>query len=456
MYRRFVTRVRLKETPEAVFEWHQGRGVVERLTPPWIAYDHLVRRGGLEVGATTSMTLKWGPFSVDWHSVHTRCVEGSLFTDTMEKGPFHSFEHTHCFEAAEGGGCLLTDSLSYRLPVDRLSHPVMGSVVERDLERMFRYRHLITARDIASRMADGSASLKTVVVSGASGVIGSVLVPWLRSQGHRVLTLVRRKTVGDMEIFWDPARGILDPMSLEGCDVIIHLAGENIGDGRWTPEKRARIIRSRVDGTALLARTASRLEQAPPLFLCASAVGYYGNRHGVAVTESDPSGEAFISEVCRQWEAAAEAHWTRPGGRLVILRIGVVLTPSGGAMKRLLPLFKMGLGGGFGRGDQYMSWVSMEDVLGAMAHIMGTPDLSGPVNLTAPHPLTNRRVTEALARGVHRSVFINLPSGLVTAMFGDMGREVLLDGVKALPHALLQSGYQFIHPTLDALLDEVL
>ncbi|WP_300675052.1 TIGR01777 family oxidoreductase [Desulfoluna sp.] len=455
MCQQFMKQVRLNCSPQEAFDWHRGDGVVQRLTPPWVAYEHLVRRGGLDVGATTSLTLKAGPLPVRWRSVHTACVEAERFTDTMVEGPFGFFEHSHLFEE-DKGGCLLSDSLRYRLPFSPVSERVAGPFVRKTLERMFRYRHLITARDLASRQGASNTPPMTLAVSGASGVIGSALVPWLRSQGHRVLTLVRRQAAGADEIAWDPARGTLEKEKLQGCDVLIHLAGENIGDGRWTREKRQRIIRSRVDGTTLLAKAASSLEHGPRLFLSASAVGYYGDCHGETVTESSPCGGAFISEVCRRWEEAAERHWTRPDGRLVTLRIGVVLTPSGGALSRLLPFFKLGLGGTMGHGEQFMSWVSMEDVLGAMAHIMRTPSITGPVNLTAPNPITNRAFTRGLADHVNRFAVASLPSAAITGAFGAMGREVLLEGVNALPEVLQRSGYLFIHPSLAEALSEVL
>lgn len=455
MCREFTRQVRLRCSPREAFDWHGGDGVVQRLTPPWIAYDKLRRHGGLEKGATTSLTLKAGPLSVPWRSVHTACVQGRGFTDTMVKGPFAFFEHTHRFEAEEGG-CLLTDSLRYRLPWAPVSHGLAGGVVDRALARMFRYRHAVTSRDMASRLAAKGEPFRTVAVSGAGGVIGSALVPWLKSQGHRVVPLVRRRAAGAHEIAWDPVRGTLEKEKLKGCDVLIHLAGENIGDGRWTPAKRERIVRSRVEGTRLLARAASQVENGPRLFLSASAVGYYGHCGDEAVTESAPCGEAFISKVCRRWEEAATENWTRPDGRLVTLRIGVVLTPAGGALAGFLPVFRAGLGGPIGRGDQFMSWVSMEDVLGALAHIMRSPAVQGPVNLTAPHPVTNRGFAQALAAGLNRRAVIGIPSAVVTGAFGTMGREVLLEGVKALPGVLEQSGYAFIHPTLGDALSELL
>ncbi|VFQ45762.1 TIGR01777 family oxidoreductase [Desulfoluna butyratoxydans] len=455
MHRRFIRQLRLHCSARDVFDWHGGDGVVQRLTPPWVAYRDLRRRGGLEEGATTSLTLKLGPLPIHWHSVHTACSRDRGFTDTMVRGPFASFEHAHRFDE-DDGGCLLTDTIEYRLPLAPLSHAVAGSFADKELERMFRYRHAVTARDIASRLAAAGEPRLTIAVSGACGIIGSALVPWLRSQGHRVKPLVRGKAPGDHEIAWDPVAGTVEHEKFKGCDVLIHLAGENIGNARWTPAKRERIMKSRLDGTALLARAASRHKDGPRVFLSASAVGFYGDRCDEAVTEAASCGGSFVSEVCRRWEEAAAANWTRPGGRLVTLRIGVVLTPAGGALARLLPVFKAGLGGTFGSGKQYMSWVSMEDVLGAVGHILRTPALEGPVNLTAPYPVTNRDFARILASSVNRCSFTTLPAAVITGAFGEMGREVLLEGVKALPGVLEQSGYGFVHPTLADALSEVL
>ena len=455
MQHRLKRSVALPCRAEEAFAWHEMPGVLERLTPPWVHYDNLKREGGISVGATTSMRLKVGPLSLGWRSEHTRYEPGRCFADRMVKGPFSRFEHTHTFENI-GEGCRLTDELVYSLPMAPASNLVAKYWVRRDLERMFRYRHLITARDLARYTASAKTDKPVVAISGASGVIGSALVPFLLSQGYGVKTLVRRKPKVASEIFWDPEAGVMDAEGLSGCDVVIHLAGENIGDGRWTPEKRERIIASREKGTTLLTRTASSLENGPKLFLSASAVGFYGDCQCGAVSEKSCHGDAFISKVCHLWERAAVENWTRKEGRLVNLRIGVVLTPAGGALARLLPVFKAGLGGTIGSGKQYMSWISMEDVLSAMVHIMETPELSGPVNLTAPTPETNRGFTKTLARTVNRYALTHLPSPLVTAAFGAMGREVLLEGVKALPEALLDSGYTFIHPTLDSALSEVI
>ncbi|MCG8471470.1 MAG: TIGR01777 family oxidoreductase [Desulfobacterales bacterium] len=440
---------------EEAFSWHEMPGVLERLTPPWVQYGNLKRQGGLEVGATTAMTLKMGPLDLGWKSEHTRYEPGRCFADRMVKGPFASFEHTHTFKAMEGG-CCLTDEIRYSLPMEPVSGFLAGYWVKRDLERMFRYRHAITARDLGRFVGRFGRKKPMVAISGASGVIGSALVPFLKSQGYGVKVLVRRRAENDAEIYWNPAKGELDTQGLSGCDVVIHLAGENIGDGRWTPEKRAEIIASREKGTSLLARESSRLKSGPKLFLSASAVGYYGDCGEEPVSEQRGPGDAFISNVCHRWEKTAQENWNREDGRLVILRIGVVLTPAGGALARLLPVFRAGLGGVIGSGNQRMSWISIEDVLGVMAHIMDTPGLKGPVNVTAPHPESNRGFTQTLARTLGRFSFTHVPSSVVVGAFGDMGREILLEGVNALPRALLSSGYTFVHPTLESALSEVI
>jgi uncharacterized protein (TIGR01777 family) len=302
--------------------------------------------------------------------------------------------------------------------------------------------------------------MKNIMITGASGFVGSYLSKMLLEMGHRVTglgTSPGHAFEDEYEQFvWmssDTTRPGPWQDSVAGSDIVINLAGRNIFKP-WTRAYKEAIYDSRVLTTRNLVEAMG--DGWDGHLLSASAVGYYGDCRADAVTERVGHGDAFISDVCRRWEEAAEANWTRPGGRLVTLRIGVVLTPAGGALARLLPVFKAGLGGTIGSGNQYMSWISMEDVLGAMAHIIRQPAISGPVNLTAPHPVTNREFTKVLAAGVKRFAFTSLPASAVTCAFGDMGREVLLEGVKALPNVLQKTGYTFIHPTLAEALDEVL
>lgn len=285
-----------------------------------------------------------------------------------------------------------------------------------------------------------------VVVSGASGLIGSALVPALRGAGHDVVTLVRRTASGPDEIHWSPASGTLDPSALAGADAIVNLSGATIGR-RWNEQRKAEILSSRVGTTGLLARTAAALEPQPSVFLCAGGVGIYGDRGDEILTEESQPGSGFLADVGRAWEAAAQP--ARDAGiRVVTFRQGIVLSQDGGALERLILPFKLGLGGRVGSGKQWWAWIGLDDVVGAYRFALES-DLSGPVNLVSPNPATNRQLVKALGRTLHRPTVIPLPAFAVKTAFGEMGEELLLEGQRALPARLLDAGFAFEFPDLD-------
>ncbi len=288
----------------------------------------------------------------------------------------------------------------------------------------------------------------TILVSGAGGVIGSVLVPFLTTGGHRVIKLVRRQSVSDNEIFWDPVSQKIDLKKAERIDAVIHLAGENIGNSRWTAKKKKTIIESRVKGTELLAKTISKLETKPTVFISASAIGYYGDRGETILTENDKSGNDFLSTVCSKWENATK---DAVDGqiRTAFMRIGVVLTPEGGALKKLLLPFKLGAGGKTGSGRQYMSWICIDDVISSIHHVLMNDNISGPINLVSPNPVTNNAFTKILGKILMRPTFFPLPEAAINILFGEMGREILLSSTKVTPKKLLESGYKFRYPDLE-------
>jgi uncharacterized protein len=301
----------------------------------------------------------------------------------------------------------------------------------------------------------------TVVVTGSSGLIGTALVQALVADGHRVTRLVRTVPAagaGDRATTarqWDPERGVLDPADLEGASAVVHLAGENIGAGRWTPARKARIRSSRVGSTALLAETLARLATPPPVFVCSSAVGIYGNRGSAILGEDSSPGTGFLAEVCRAWEAASAPAAAR-GIRVVHTRFGMVLSATGGALPRLLLPFRLGLGGRVGDGRQYVSWVDLEDAIGALRHALATPGLSGPVNVVAPNPVTNRELTGTLGRVLRRPTLFPLPAGVARLALGEMADELLLSSTRAVPRRLPAAGFTFLYPTLEAALRHVL
>lgn len=292
-----------------------------------------------------------------------------------------------------------------------------------------------------------------IAITGASGLIGAALISRLEAQGHRVVRFVRRVPQPG-HIFWDPEKGELEAKSLEGADAVIHLAGETIAGLRWTKAKKRRILESRVKGTRLLAEAIAKMERPPKVFLCASAVGYYGDRGDEPLTEASPTGGGFLAEVVRQWEAACAPAQART--RVVNLRIGIVVSPDGGALKQLLPLFKLGLGGRTGSGRQYWSWVAMDDVLGAFLFALEHAALEGPVNVTAPNPVTNAAFAKALGRLLHRPAIAWTPGLLMRLLTGEMGRELILFGARVTPARLLANGYAFQHTDLEPALRHIL
>jgi uncharacterized protein (TIGR01777 family) len=292
-----------------------------------------------------------------------------------------------------------------------------------------------------------------VAVSGASGFIGSALVPALEHAGHEVLRLVRRESRAPNEISWDPASEAVDGTALAGVDAIVHLAGANVGQ-RWTEARKREILESHVDGTRLLAATAAALEPLPAVLLCAGGVDVYGGRGDEILTEESTLGEGFLAEVGQAKEAAAEP--ARAAGiRVVSFRQGIVLAKHGGALERMLPFFRLGVGGRVGSGKQWWSWVALDDLAAAYAFAL-QGELAGPVNLVSPSPVTNEQFTKALGETLHRPTVFPAPELGVRALYGEMGVEVLIRRPRVLPAKLLDAGFEFSLPTIDVALAHAL
>lgn len=282
-----------------------------------------------------------------------------------------------------------------------------------------------------------------ILIAGASGLIGSHLVPHLRAAGCDVVRLVRRTPgAGNGELLWNPAAGQLDAAALRGINAAINLAGESIADHNWTAQRKQSIRASRVESTRLLARTIARLDPPPRVLIQASAVGYYGDRGDEELDESSPPGRGFLPEVCQQWEDAAQPA-AAAGIRVVWLRIGLVLARGGGALAKMLTPFSMGAGGRIGDGRQYMSWIALADLLRVFDFALATESLSGPVNATSPNPVTNAEFTHALGRALHRPTFMHVPAFAIKLALGEMGERLLLEGARVLPRKLLAAGFQF-------------
>jgi uncharacterized protein (TIGR01777 family) len=294
-----------------------------------------------------------------------------------------------------------------------------------------------------------------ILVTGSSGLVGSALVPSLTAAGHQVERLVRKANAGAGEVRWNPDAGQIDRERLEDLDAVFHLAGESIASGRWTKAKKERIRDSRVQATRLLSAALAERQRPPQTLVCASAIGFYGDRGDEWLDESSPPGRGFLADVCREWEAAADPA-RQKGIRVVHTRIGVVLSAAGGALAVMLTPFKLGVGGVVGSGRQFMSWIALDELIAAFHHVLNHGALHGPVNCTAPNPVTNREFTKTLGRVLGRPTCFPLPAFAARLALGEMADELLLSSTRVTPRRLQDSGYQFQFPDLEGALRHVL
>lgn len=293
-----------------------------------------------------------------------------------------------------------------------------------------------------------------IAITGSSGFIGTALVAALTDAGHRVRRVVRRVPSRADEIRWDPEAGTIDAASLAGVDAIVNLAGEGISNKRWSDEQKRRIRESRTKGTRLISETAAGLDPRPSVLISGSGIDYYGDRGDEELTEASPPGTGFLAEVCTAWEAATQPA-VDAGIRTAVLRTGIVLHPGGGALPRMLPLFKLGLGGRFGHGRQWWSWITLEDEIGAIVHALDT-DVSGALNCVAPQSVTNAQFTRALARVLHRPAVVTVPRLGPSVLLGaELVQSLLYDSHRVLPAGLVDSGYRFAQPALEAALGDL-
>ena len=453
----FTVRSSIDHSAEAVFDWHAREGAFQRLVPPW-APVQLESLEGIEDGDRAVLRVGPGPLALTWVAEHHDGIPGRQFCDRQVQGPFAHWDHTHRFEPdgdAPGDRSTLVDHIDYELPGGLLG-TAAEPFLEAELERQFGYRHRVTHRDLAlhERYNPEGRSL-TVAVSGSSGLVGSALCAFLSTGGHHVKRIVRSNPSGDDEILWNARTNTVETEKLEGVDAVVHLAGENVF-GLWTDAKKRRIRRSRTDGTRLLAEALAALDDPPEVLVSASAIGYYGDHGADEITEdTEPRNAGFLGWVCREWEAAATPA-REAGIRVVHPRIGIVLTPAGGALQLMLPAFWLGLGGRIGNADQYFSWIALDDVLGGLYHALWTEEVEGPMNLTAPEPVTMQTYAKTLAGRLNRPAFFNVPAGVARTLGGEMAEDMLLQSARVRPTKLTGTGYTHGTPALDDALHHLL
>lgn len=449
----FTQRSQMPCSVDELFDWHMRPGAFARLSPPWDRVEVERWAAPDQLGRQAILRVRLAPFVWKrWIAEYREYVPGRMFRDVQISGPFAAFDHRHLMTPASAESAWLEDRIDYAAPLGAFGQWVAGRWLRRSLENLFAYRHRTTADDLAALHVAGGPPLR-VLLSGSTGLVGSSLVPFLTAGGHTVERLVRREGKFDEPVVpWasvDDASSSSNP--LDRFDAVVHLAGEGIAARRWTDAQKNRIRDSRIDGTNRLCRALARLATPPQVLVCASAVGIYGDRGEESLTEDSVPGEDFLAHVCRDWEAATQP--ARDAGiRVVSLRFGVILSARGGALQRMLPPFRMGVGGRLGSGRQYMSWVAIDDVVGAIHHALVAKRLAGPVNVVAPHPATNAEFTRTLGRVLRRPAIFPLPAFAARLAFGELADALLLASQRVVPQRLTASGYRFRYSDLETAL----
>ncbi|MBE57171.1 MAG: TIGR01777 family protein [Euryarchaeota archaeon] len=438
-----------------VFDWFERKGSFRRLMPPWEVAEEVRADETLEDGAQRIFRFPMGPIKMTWVAEHLGYQPPEKFEDIMKKGPFRSWHHVHRF-IEKDGGTVVHDEVDYKLPMGVLGRIFGSRNVRNRLNRMFRARENRLIRDLERHSDFKHLDRKRILLAGASGLIGKQLAAFLDTGGHEIWRLVRRTPVaGQNEIEWDPSKGTIDNSAIEGFDIVIHLGGAGIGDRRWTKSRMVLIEKSRTESTGLLARTLASLKQKPEVFLVASAIGWYGNRGDEILDEQSEAGTGFLPETCLAWEASADAA-RQAGIRTIHARTGVVLDASGGALEKMLLPAKMGAGGPIGFGRQWFSWISMDDQIYALHHLVMSPNTEGAYNITSPEPLQQKNFAKALGRVLRRPAFMPTPPFAIWFLYGKMGVALTTESQRVMPTRLTEEGYRFQHQDAESALRDAL
>ncbi len=442
----YVAFCSLPVSAKEAFAYHDRPGALERLIPPWESVEIESSDGSLEVGSRVVMRTSILGVPVRWVAEHTHYDPPHLFADTQISGPFAAWDHRHEFKDV-GSYTELRDRIQYRVPMGAIGNLFGGGKARATLEAMFAYRHRVTHDDL-TLSADRPREPLRVAVSGSRGLVGSRLENLLTLLGHQVRPIVRSISDCEREIAaWENEK---ESQKFTEVDAVVHLAGKSIAESRWSDSVKQEIRDSRVAKTRQLCESLARLPSKPAVLVCASATGIYGDRGDETLNESSELGDDFLAEVATQWEQACRPA-VEAGIRVVNARFGIVLSPNGGALQKMLLPAKFA-GGALGSGDQWWSWIALDDVLGAIYHALTDDSLSGPVNFVSPDPISNRDFAKTLASVLGRPALFPAPAFALRAALGEMADALLLSSARVKPEKLEAGGYRYRFTRLDDVL----
>lgn len=455
----FTIRSPMPCSASVLYDYHTNPAGFFRLLPPWERVEIIRQEHPFGNGHRVTIRAPiFGPITKDWLAEVFDVIPGQQFRDRQLHGPFAHWLHTHRMHATGPNTSELEDHIEYRLPFGLLGQTFGGRLARDTLNQLFAYRHRVTASDLRRIAAFRDRPRWKIVITGGTGLVGRELSQFLRVAGHHVIRLSRREPSqpaldGVEDRAWNPLEP--DPALFHSVDAVVHLAGENIAEGRWTAQRKEALRSSRVEPTRALATVLAKLPQPPHVFLSASGIGIYGDHGDQELTEDSPASDDFLGTLARAWEAATQPALDA-GIRTIQARLGVVLSPRGGALAKQLLAFKMGQGAVLGDGEQFISWITLNDLVGVLHHLLMTNTVRGPVNVASPKPVTNRVFGRTLAQVLGRPFLLTLPAPALRLMFGELADALLLASQRVNVTKLVESGFAFDEPELEGALRLIL